>query len=262
MELGALLRLVKNLRGIAFWAEDEDIAAELRYLRRKSQYRWVGVLEELGAAGCSSGLGDLLEGKTLKILKPPEELNAFSEIVSEALRAPPDFVRTVLAGSFYVAPVLLLGTKAVSAAEPVACAVFEAPLLSDAEQKRHLRILDYAALDAHQSATETSAKAVQAAASAWRRGEAAKAKRTLSRAVSVQARFCKEDGQTRFWRFREFEGGKPLPYVLYLQPLRFVRSALDTRDGAQAVLSLQENHPQVFAASLSVVPAFVVRVPS
>ena len=255
MALGELLRLVKNLRGVVFAASAEGLPDFLSWFARKFQYRSVGFPPSLHRLAEEAGAAERLDRKPFEPLTPP---TAAAEELIEAFCGNSPLAEALFLASAHIAPLFLLGEQAARAAGRLAVATLDSPLLSDAEAKRHLRILDYAILDAHGASSERSAKALVEAA---RRGDLAAAKRRLTSALKAEAAFAQDDCHTRFWRLVQAEGTDRVPTVLYLHPLTHVRKALDGELAVSVLARLADRQWEELALCLSVVPAWVVRLP-
>ena len=256
--IARLLWLVKNLRGILYTQQPEEAAKALPWLRRKFQYRNLGIgpliAERLEAAGIQKSLSK----KPFVLLPRPSEgvEHGLSLLETEMEAA---FAEALFLASFFVCPILLLDAQAAETWKEHALVRFPAPPLNDLEAKRHLRILDYAILDAHAYSADRSATALQSALALLQKRQKAQALDTLDQALEEQRRFAEKDGTQRFWRFREGEAPATVDTVFYFHPLRFLRNRLEQmRSLSKEWLELFERFVAEADPYCSLVPAFRV----
>jgi len=253
-----LLRLVKNLRGVIYATDPSTSAEQLRWVKRKFQYRTVGYTSSTRNRFVEARMGEPLEQKPFQmLLSPSPAVGSFIEALQRAIPQT-DLVEVLCLASAHIAPVLLLGRAAVEKALPFSLYIMQASTLTDAEVKRHLRILDYAMLDAHTDSSHRCGIALSRAAANLLAGDIASAKRCISYALRQEKRSAEADCNKRFWRLTESAGEALQPTVIYLHPLQAVRAAMEDSDFARALARLTPDLATEVQLCLSVVPAFVV----
>lgn len=259
MELGALLRLVKNLRGVIYAVEPAGAVPLVAWVRRKFQYRTVGYTPLTKERFDRAGLGRLLEQKPFRpLFAPSKPLGSLVELCC-SVAGDDSLAEAVLLSSFHVAPLLLLGRGSAERAASLSLFTLDASPQTDAEAKRHLRILDYAILDAHGDSSRRGADALVRAQGHVAAGKASSARRAVSAALKREAQFAENDCKKRFWRLIESRTASVSPTVLYLHPLCLVRDVLKDKQAAERLADLISRSAEALEPCLSVVPAFVVQ---
>ncbi len=251
-----LLPVVKNLRGVVWGVDEAEVERAWRWLRPRFQYRWLGVPPKM-RAHARLGPSEAECGPFVPLDYPSAAYHGWLEEASQGLdEQDAELLESMLLASLFVSPLLVLGMRAAARLGPWQLCEQQAPALSDAEAKRHMRILDYAALDAHRPVTEQVRAALERIAERSHSLSGATAKRACTQLWNRLVEFACKDCQSRFWRLREQVG--PLrPTVAYLHPLALIRR-FRSQTSTWPALVEPLLRSQLLAASFSIVPAFVV----
>ena len=253
-----LLWLVKNLRGVLYAQQVKEAGKTLPWLRRKFQYRNLGIGPLMKERFEAAGIQESLSKKPFVFLSHPSEGVGIGLSLLES-EVEPAFAEGLLLASFFVCPLLLLGGQAAETWKAHALVYLPAPPLNDLEAKRHLRILDYAILDAHAYSADRSAAALQTAVDLLHKRQRTEALDALDQALEEQRKFAEKDGTQRFWRFREGESSTLMDTVFYFHPLLFLRNRLRrARSIPKELLAMLERFASEADPYCSLVPAFRV----
>lgn len=252
---GEVLRLVKNLRGVVYFAEASELVLASGWLRRKFQYRFLGYAPFFEKEFCSAGLSSK---KPFRKLYCPPVISEVVDVIKDGER-PAGVLESLLLASYYISPLLLVGESSLDHFLRFSLHTLEAPELEDRSAKLHLRILDYAILDAHRESCELSLRAVLEASERLKEGKRRGALKPLTEAIKMQRKFSRDDCEKRFWRLRELDGANPRPTILYLHPLIPFQEFFKETKAPSGLMSILEKGSPEIEPCLSVLPTFVLR---
>jgi len=252
-----LFPIVKNLRGVVYFREGTQVGALLKWIRRKFQYRIIGVIESLIAAADDESR-KVLTGKPFLAL--PRAFEAMDELVSAASEAgvPKNAAEALLCASAFVCPLLLLRREAFGDVKHFAIETVESPDLTDSEMKLHLRIIDYAALDAHAASCRVAEEICTKVAELVSARKFSPARGAITRAINREQKLWGEDCRKRFWRLTEKKGARKKPVVVYLHNLLLLRKIIDSEKIASKLGDVLVESREEIASCLGLVPAFVI----
>lgn len=230
--LAQLLGLIKNLRGVVFWTKQNWVCEVLKWLRRKFQYRNLGIIPSCLPA-LDQPLKDIIQSKPFVVLpSPAPQLDLWVETLT-TVGCSKEAIGVLLTASFYVVPIIAIGKEAFELFAELILFKIDGPTLSDAEAKRHLRILDYAMLDAHGLSAD---RAKQLLSELRNSGPSVHPQNVLEGLKLLQQQFssyAQHDAAVRFWRFKQTErqlGGVTVAYATALPLLiRIFQESKDNR---------------------------------
>ncbi len=232
---------VKNLRGVLFFSgNDPDGALEgARWVGKRFRYRDIGVSAPLQSHSEES-LQSRLQGKPfVPVQLPGVEMNQIMEQTR-----PEGFDQVLWEGlvtaSVHACPLILV--ESLENAVPKDLWAFVARIgqpLDVNSAKFHLRVCDYAALDAFGPSTKELLRTA---------GEPSKG---LVALLHERRERAMQDGEKRFWRLAENSGETAV--IAILDPLGPAWASKP-----EAVIEALRKHGALAAALFSLVPAFVV----
>ena len=231
---------VKNLRGVVTFGTGagEEALHGLRWIGKHFRYRDVGFTDGVFERAAQP-VRDRLGKKPFVRVSPPSDV--MKEIADDT--CPPDveeiFWESLTTASAYACPLVLVDTlEEVASKDFWLFTVRVGESLDTNSAKFHLRVCDYAALDALGPVTK---KLLQSARS----------EHGLVSLLHERRQEGLRDGEKRFWRLAENSGNEAV--IAILDPLG---PAWTSRP--EAVAKALNEHGALAAALFSLVPAFVV----
>jgi hypothetical protein len=264
--LSRFVSLLKNVRAVAFLDPDASVPEEeLKWLRKKYQYRSLGVSSRL-LESLPKDLRAIFERKPyVRLTAPTAEIEALTSLISDYHSSVPTYVfDSIIMASCYVNPLLVIGRESYDALrELTAWALSSSSELPDVEIKRNTRIIGYAILDFHEKVTsETYENLRDAISKLPKRKEAAL--RMVKKIVEKRKKLAQKDGEHRFWRLLEKGKMKERVVIAYVDTMPVIARALSEAAEAgfketsafRLVSHIGESGPDM-AMALSLVPAFI-----
>jgi len=249
--------VLKNMRGTIYFEPDTDVSGTVSWVSRRYRYRNVGVAPSLIENVSQQKVKDKL-GKApfVALFAPTESIRNFLEICFSVVEMPRHTVETVFLASCYVSSLQILGPRSVEKLRPLVAASMGGPKeLPDVEEKRNLRLTEYAVLDSHVT-TATDAHETARAALVLSSKEAEK---ELDRFVRRRRKVAAQDCKTRFWRLDEATGRSERDAVLYLDPFRIVTENWSLLVKHKEFRRLFTDKNQDLARCFALLAAFVLR---
>ncbi len=204
--------IVKNLRGVLlFDPEDEELDSRIEWLRKRFQYRNLGIPPSL----YSERFNELFKYKVFRKLyypvKEAEELiNILSSIGYDNM-----FIEALVLASSYISPLMILSSKYLKLIEENSLgSVGICKELSIKDWKLHMRIADYTILDSYESSVIQAIDYIKNIDNSSKRKE-----------IINQRKSFYEKDRKRYWRILCDNPSKGFLY--YLDPLIIVDKNVD-----------------------------------
>ncbi len=204
--------IVKNLRGVLlFDPEDEELNSRIEWLRKRFQYRNLGIPPSL----YSERFNELFKYKVFRKLyypvKEAEELiNILSSIGYDSV-----FVEALVLASSYISPLMILSSKYLKLIEENSLgSVGICKELSIKDWKLHMRIADYTILDSYENSVMQAIEYIENINDSAKREEI----------INDRRNFYEKD-MKRYWRILCDNPSKNFLY--YLDPLLIVDKNID-----------------------------------
>lgn len=251
---------LKNVRGVVYFAPDDEVLQGVKWLSRHFRYRYVELAPSLGRSFSDESLQQSLSKKPFTVLAPPsKEVEALMGSLAEASGLSLPLVESLLLASCYVSPLLLIGEKAIEERRPLILYSLAASVkLSDMELKRHLRIADYGVLDLHQQTTQQGWETIIQAALLQMKGESSNADELLASLVDSRREVARLDCEKRYWRLRNNHSPARREVVVYVDPCLLLSTIFREGEKAAPLSQLLLNSPAEVSICFALITGFMV----
>ncbi len=254
--------ILKNLRGVIYFSEGEEILEKIKWINRHFRYRYVGISENILQKVEDKKIKQVLSKKPfIQLYYPSENIKRFIQFFVEIIEENSLLLESLLLSSCYVSPLFVLGEKALQQCESFAIHFLEvSEKLDDKKLKRHLRIADYGVIDIHEKTTHQAWEVIKEASQYNLKNDFLKAERILESLIENRKELAKTDCKIRYWRLISEGKSEGEKVIIYFDPCALIFNYFKSKRKSKEIAKLIINSKEEVSICLGIVTGFYILI--